>query len=221
MRGAKKGKRAGLEGDGRAGGGDGVSAKSGSRGLALVIFLTVAAAMVLAYDRNRPWLDEVVLWGDVTGKSPGKARGHFNMANAYGDAGRMDEAVAGYKNAIRLNPGYAEARGNLGLAYFSLGLFDEAVQEYETALAWGRYNTEILANLGVALYTKGRLDEAIARYIEALVLGGGHAELHFNLALAYGKKGLMNEASRELREALRIRPDFQAARKLLKALSKD
>jgi tetratricopeptide (TPR) repeat protein len=41
---------------------------------------------------------------------------HFNLGNALKDEGKLDEAVAAYRQAIRIRPDYIRAYINLGNA---------------------------------------------------------------------------------------------------------
>ena len=52
--------------------------------------------------------------------------------------GKLDEAVAAYRQAIRIKPDYAEAHSNLGNALKERGNLDEAVAAYRQAIASNR-----------------------------------------------------------------------------------
>ncbi len=56
-----------------------------------------------------------------------------NLANAYFELGRLEEASRAYRQVIGLAPDVAEARFNLGLVYEKQGRLDLAVRELETA----------------------------------------------------------------------------------------
>ena len=58
---------------------------------------------------------------------------HNNLGVALRDQGKLEEAVAEFRTAIRLNPDYAEAHYNLGFALHSQGKLEEAVAEYRKA----------------------------------------------------------------------------------------
>jgi len=44
------------------------------------------------------------------------AEAHLSLGIAYGDAGRLDAAIAEFREVLRIHPGHAEARKNLDLA---------------------------------------------------------------------------------------------------------
>ena len=47
---------------------------------------------------------------------------------------KHDEAIAEYREAIRLKPDFAEAHNNLGNALQAKGKLDEAIAEYREAI---------------------------------------------------------------------------------------
>ena len=51
------------------------------------------------------------------------------------ELGRLDEALASYRQAIALKPDYAEAYNNLGIMLQELGRLDEALASYRQAIA--------------------------------------------------------------------------------------
>jgi tetratricopeptide (TPR) repeat protein len=82
--------------------------------------------------------------------------------------GKPVEAVAHYREALRINPHYVHAHSNLGLALAGLGKTAEAIAEYREA---GRINPEYAEahyDLGVLLAAQGKTEEARAEYQEAV-----------------------------------------------------
>jgi tetratricopeptide (TPR) repeat protein len=59
---------------------------------------------------------------------------HINLGNALFTQGKGPEAMAHYKEALRLKPDSAEAHTYLGLALEQMGRTPEAIQHYEQAL---------------------------------------------------------------------------------------
>ena len=98
---------------------------------------------------------------------PSRAR---QPRNPLRNQGKLDEAIAEYRQAIRLIPDFAEAHNDLGIALKEQGKPDESIAEYRQAirlkpdLAWAHNN------LGNALKEQGKLNEAIAEYREAIRL---------------------------------------------------
>ena len=59
---------------------------------------------------------------------------YYNRGNAKTSLGQIEEAIADYDEAIRLNPSFDEAYNNRGLEKIKLNRMDEARQDFETAL---------------------------------------------------------------------------------------
>ncbi len=189
----------------------GVGTGAASLAVWILILFLIAPLSYAAWQRNSIWKDGVTLWGDVVAKSPLKARGHYNLGLAYFRQGRIDDAIEGYKAAIRLKPDYDEAYNNLGLAYVRQGRIGEAIGEFRTALRLKPSLDEAHINLGLAYIRLGRLDEAIGVYREALRLKPTHVEAYNNLGLAYIRQGRLDEAIGAYRNALRLKPTYAEA----------
>jgi len=93
---------------------------------------------------------------------------HYNIAVAYERLGKLDEAAAHYREALRRDPEYANAYFNLGNTLLARGEYLEAISQYRKALELSPDEPTIHSNLGTALRLVGELDEAAAHYREAL-----------------------------------------------------
>ena len=58
---------------------------------------------------------------------------HSNRGNTLHSQGKVDEAIAEYREALRIDPNHRDARYNLGIALYDQGALDEAIVEYS---AW-------------------------------------------------------------------------------------
>ena len=141
-----------------------------------------------------------------------------NLASAYQDAGRLDEAIPLYERTLadceRVlgddHPDTLTSRNNLARAYQAAGRLDEAIPLFERTLAdseqvLGDTHPDTLAsrnNLASAYQAAGRLDEAIPLFERTLadreqVLGQTHPDTltsRNNLAGAYQAAGRLDEA---------------------------
>src|SRR5947207_1507019 len=59
---------------------------------------------------------------------------HNDLGNALSDIGRVEEAIAEYREAIRLDNDYALAHLNLGRALGSQGRLNEAIASFKEAI---------------------------------------------------------------------------------------
>jgi Flp pilus assembly protein TadD len=115
--------------------------------------------------------------------------------------GRLEGAIAEFREAIRLQPECAEAHSNLGTALRSLGRFDEAIDAYRAAVPIKPSLDGIHNNLGNALADRGHLEEAIAAFRIALRFHPGRPEVHYNLGKALRDQGKTDEAVAEFHKA--------------------
>jgi tetratricopeptide (TPR) repeat protein len=139
------------------------------------------------------------------------AEAHYNVGVALGQAGRIEEAVAQYKQALRFNPDYAAAHCNLGNALAQTGKIEEAIAHYEQALRIKPDYAEAHNDLGTALAQTGKIEEAIAHYEQALRINPDFALTHYNFGVALLGLGKVPEAVEEYEQALRIKPDYPEA----------
>ncbi|HXN35557.1 MAG TPA: tetratricopeptide repeat protein, partial [Opitutaceae bacterium] len=183
---------------------------------ALPACLALAAALgVMTWQRNRAYLSEEGIWRDTAAKLPQNERAHNNLGFVLSTMpGRAEEAIAQYREALRLRPGYFQAHNNLGAALEKIpGRLDEAISHFEEAIRLRPDFADAHYNLGIALErVPGRANDAIAQYEEALRLRPGYADAHYNLGIALeGIPGRANDAVAQYEEALRLEPDMAQA----------
>ena len=58
----------------------------------------------------------------------------LNLGWVFAEKGAVDEAIARYRQAIRLRPGYAPAHSNLGAALLQKGLLDDGIAACREAI---------------------------------------------------------------------------------------
>ena len=63
-------------------------------------------------------------------------------------AGRLSEAVAEYREALRITPDYAIAHNNLGEALLRLGMAADALEQFREAARLDPENAESRYNIG-------------------------------------------------------------------------
>jgi tetratricopeptide (TPR) repeat protein len=177
---------------------------------ALPLCLALGAGLCWAtWVRNGVYLTDEGLWSDTVASRPGNERAQNNMGNLLAKhPGKLNEAIAHYREALRLEPGYADAHYNLGVTLGKIpGRTDEAMAEYEAALRLDPDTYKAHNNLGLALFSLGRTPEAITHYRDALRLRPNYTEAHYNLGNALSAQSLTPEAIGQYEEALRLNPD--------------
>ena len=159
--------------------------------------------------------DEQTLWSYTLERNPRAWAAQNNLGYALFQAGHIPEAIAYYREALRLQPDFAEARYNLGTALLRTNEVAPAIAEYEAALRLQPASAAMHNNLATALAESGRMPEAIAHLEQAVRLEPDYADAHHNLGNAYLLSHRYAEAIRQYEEALRLRPDNASARNAL------
>ena len=163
--------------------------------------------------------DSVTRAGDTLGPDhPSTLISRSNLANAYQDAGRLNDAITLFEQNLKdfenlLGPHHPDtltARNNLATAYREAGRLDDAITLHGQTLedrtrTLGPHHPDTLAsrdNLATAYQTTGRLDDAITLYEQTLddrthILGPRHPDTLLsrnNLAETYRAAGRLNDA---------------------------
>ncbi len=86
------------------------------------------------------------------------------------EKGRLDEAIANFRQAIELQPTLAEAHNNLGNALQNQGQADVAIKHLREALRLKPDYPDALNNLGLMLMRQRKLDEAAEAFRRAVEL---------------------------------------------------
>lgn len=149
------------------------------------------------------------------------AAGWLRLADTHHSAGRMEEALACYQNAIRLNPRLFEASYNSGLIYQSRRQAAQAATFYRRALQVKPDLAPAWNNLGRLHVDAGELKPAADCFLHAIRLKPDFAEPHFNLGDILRALKRPRVAIEAYTNALRLNPGFAGAWNNLGNLLKD
>ncbi|MBU4313083.1 MAG: tetratricopeptide repeat protein [Candidatus Omnitrophica bacterium] len=104
-------------------------------------FIAVLLALCLAgfytwrtFERNKDWHDPISFYESTIMYKPDSARLHNNLAMAYADAGRNDDAIREYKKAIESGDYYAQPHYNISNIYLNRGDYASAVKELKISI---------------------------------------------------------------------------------------
>ena len=119
-----------------------------------------------------------------SGSSP-TCRCPLNLGDALQAQGKLDEAVAEYREAIRLKPDYAGPTATSASPCATRGQARRGRSPNSARRSGSSPTTpRPTTTSALALHGQGKLDEAIAEYREAIRLKPDYAEAHFNLGIA-------------------------------------
>lgn len=139
--------------------------------------------------------------------APGEVERRFELGRRAHLAGRLDEAMAHYREVLKRDPDHGNTLNNLGVALKTLNRFAPAVACYRRALAARPDDLGLLTNLGNALRGLGHFEEAEAVLKRALALNPRSADALNNLSLTYKSARRLEAAIEGLTEVIRRRPD--------------
>jgi tetratricopeptide (TPR) repeat protein/SAM-dependent methyltransferase len=144
-------------------------------------------------------------------KNGGSALYYSNLGACYRALKRYDEAIAAFREAVRLHPGFVGASYNLAMALEAAGEPHEALKAYDEVLRINSGYVEALNNRGALLSSLGRTEEAVESYRRAVACRPRAAGLHYNLANALSRSGQFDSAAQEYRAALQLDPAIAEA----------
>jgi tetratricopeptide (TPR) repeat protein len=118
-------------------------------------------------------------------REAGMAAAHFNIALLYRKNARYAEALAAYREAVRLGiDGVEEAWSNMGVLYSEMRRPDEAAAMYERALAVDPAYIPAIFNRAALFEEAGQRRQAVELYERILDLDPGHSGALARLAYA-------------------------------------
>jgi serine/threonine-protein kinase len=156
----------------------------------------------------------VTAWHEQLRLDPAFPHAHCNLAYALTQQGKLAEAIAEYREGIRVKPDDSSAHNSLG------ALLCDVVHDYEGAAAEFRTAIRLQPdcaasahfNLSVALRMQGKVAGAIAELREAIRLDPDDRRAHNSLgALLCEVVHDYDAAAAEFRTAIRLEPDDIAA----------
>ncbi len=130
----------------------------------------------------------------------------FGLGIALGKLGKLDEAIAAFRQQLIVAPNHQHTRYNLGFALGKSGQLNEAVVAYLQQLEVKPDHEYAGNNLGLALSKLGRLDEAVAAYRKQLDAKPDHEHAGNGLGITYWKQGHLELAQQAFADALKFNP---------------
>ncbi|KVQ57602.1 tetratricopeptide repeat protein [Burkholderia territorii] len=131
---------------------------------------------------------------------------HNNLGNALRERGRLDDAIAQYREAVRRQPDYAEAHNNLGDALREARQPDASMQHCAQAIALRPDYAQAYNNLGNALKDLGQSDAAVLAYGKAIEHDPRYADAYNNLGNVLTTQRKFDAAVDSYRAAVALAP---------------
>jgi tetratricopeptide (TPR) repeat protein len=134
---------------------------------------------------------------------------HYNLGILLGEQGHLDEALEHFRIAVQRLPNDADANYNLGTALRMSGHLVEAAAQFRRTLAIRPDYVGAIDQLGGVLVLQGRVKEGVAELRRAVALEPMVPGIRFRFGSALLlTEGATAEAAAEIREAIRLQPDW-------------
>jgi tetratricopeptide (TPR) repeat protein len=174
--------------------------------LAVSLFVLVACVAWTEHQLQF-WRDSETLFRRAIAVTENNPTAHLNLGAALETKGKNEEALAEYREALRLDPTMFEAANDIGKLLFETGRPAEALDYCNTAVRLKPDRATLRNNLGLTLVELGRFDEARAQFAEAARLDATYATPRFESGRTLLKQGRDADALPQFFAALQIEPD--------------
>jgi Flp pilus assembly protein TadD len=161
------------------------------------------------------WTAAVAEFKRIVALNPPEPKGstaHYDLAIAYANLARYDDAATELRAAIALDPAFLAAMANLVSVDLSRGDLGEARRIADRYITLDPESARALYSRGIVALRAGDAATAREDFGKLLRNNASYAVAHYDLALAEERLGHYESAERELRTALTLAPAYARAR---------
>jgi tetratricopeptide (TPR) repeat protein len=169
--------------------------------------LLLVACVGLTEHQLRYWRNSETLFCHALEVTKNNDIAHDNLGVAFELQGRTAEALAEYREAVRLNPYHYQLHFSIGNMLDKLGQPAEALAEYRLCISHDPKIPALHNAAGGALVALGKPDEALVEFAQAARLDPHYVAPYLGSSKALLLLGRDGEAISQLQTALRIDPD--------------
>ena len=171
--------------------------------LAAALAVVVLAAAVATRLRAAIWADPVSLWQDTAAKSPHKRRVLFQLASAYYDAGRYNEAVEQYRKTAQQFPPDYNLLIDWALACDGANQLQDALAKLRQAAAMER-TAHVYTQMAMVYAKRYLWADALDALAFAETVDGNYAPLYMYRGDIHAATNQPDEAIKAYRRALEL-----------------
>jgi tetratricopeptide (TPR) repeat protein len=147
--------------------------------------LSLSILIVLAFEARTQafyWQNSESLWVHTLAFTSDNVVAEQNLGEALHEKGRMEEAIARFQNALRINPNQASVHSSLGVALLETGRPEQSLAHLQTAVELDPHDGDAHYNIGNTLMALGQADQALIHYNAALQINPDDAQCLNNMA---------------------------------------
>jgi protein O-mannosyl-transferase len=161
------------------------------------------------------WHDSESLWNHTLACTADNVVANDNLGEVLLQNGRVDEAIAHFREALEIQPDNILAHTDLAVALFQEGQVSEAFDHFRKALALRPTDPLMHYNFGVALFRNGQVNEAVAQFQKAVEIQPDYVRDLSQLGDAALHQGQVDEAIVLFQALLKVHPDDAEAHYML------
>jgi tetratricopeptide (TPR) repeat protein len=166
-------------------------------------------------ESRKDWNAAAVEFERIVALNPPEPKGstaHYNLAIAYANLQRNDDAARELRAALALDSEFLAAMANLIAVDLARGDLREARKIADRYVALAPDSARALYSRGIVALHSGDATTAQQDFGKLLHANPSYAVAHYNLALAEERLGRFDAAEQELRTALALAPAYARAR---------
>jgi tetratricopeptide (TPR) repeat protein len=175
--------------------------------LAVALLAWAAPLAHATMKRNETYRSTKAMWLDVRSKRPENYRAHMGVGAALHKTGRLDEAIAAYREALSIKDQYADGHYNLALALAAKKEIPEAIDHYRAAIRLNPNEITYYTSFIKTLIDAGRYREAVDVATVAAKRDPSRAPMLNEMAEMLFDEGKWDDAAYALRRVLEFFPD--------------
>lgn len=154
------------------------------------------------------------------GKLSSSVKQIFALGLGHHQQGQLKQAEQCYWEVLKQVPEHADSLFNMGVIFQNTGRVNQAIGAYQKLAQAHPNYADAYINLGLILERQGRLIEALGVYQKAVQVKP-HYISYYNLAGPLYQLRQYKEAEKNLRESIRINPDFAQSHMNLATVLRD
>lgn len=149
---------------------------------------------------------------------PGKAKYHFNLANAYFENNQPNQAIEAFMDAIDIDPGHIPSLNNLADVYEASGNLDKAFELYEYLVRLSPDEALAHFNLGNFYLRQNQHIEAVKCFETTLEKDEKFSDAYYNIAWVLQQAKVFEKAFEYVQKGIEIDPEHSGLLDLKKEL---
>jgi tetratricopeptide (TPR) repeat protein len=185
-------------------------------GLAILLALAVISHRTIGY-----WSDDLTLWSHALQVTNRNSFAEDSLGGALINAGRIEDAIPHFRNAVEIDPRDPVAHLNIGAYEQQQGQLENALGEYQKVLSLTsdkRLRSNALGNSGSAHRRMGDPAHAKENYEEALQLAPDQIMSLLGMGLLAQRSGDLPAAINQYSHAMSVQPSAEGYLLLARAL---